>query len=481
MRLLLVNRDFQSGQTTHVDALAAALTARGLSVAVARYDALTEPMPASARAGVPQLRFTDTASLARLAQRFQPDLIHAHSSSTWPLVAQVATRLARPLVVTAHGRGVDIPQNRAALRQARAVIVPGPATARSIGVPTVCIPNGVDLRRFTPCAKAIPPIIAYIGRVDATRAASFRVFCDATRQLPAEIWFLGSGAASVPRHVRALGWRADLERLLPRITIACAVGRSLREAQACGALGLVLGERYHGPVLHADLPAEVTDVWYGEHLAAVVPAQATVRLRGDLLTLLSAPARLRALQRESRGIAERFSDLAEKVERHHAVYRQVIEGVPVAASTYAPTPLPTAPPGDRLLGAPDATRLDHASPPFAAHRVFALRLIQGCDLLLFTLLGRSTLRVRVHLWRGGATLTAMHGAALLARRRLDWGRWMAVELTVEPGRVRLRVGSAPPVEVIHRTAGAIITGPVRCGVCHILPGAHLPTATTPGP
>lgn len=474
MRLLLINRDFQSGQTTHVDSLAAALRALGVTVAIARFGALCEPMPAARRARIPQLRFTDTRGLTRLIEGFAPDLLHAHSSSAWPLVAPVARATNRPFVLTAHGLGVDIPANRAALEQAGAVIAPGPATARSLGVPAVCIANGVDLQRFAPGPKARRPVIAYIGRVDPNRQAGFTAFCNATRQLPADVWFLGVGTRGAPAHVRAFGWRVDLDRWLPKVDIACAVGRSLREAQACGAVGLVLGERYHGPALRADLPRSrtITDVWYGDHLPPVSTERTVVQLRGDLLTLLSAPARLRLIQRESRPLAERFADLAEKARRHLVLYQAIIAGRRIAPSALPRPARPLAKGWDQLLGAGPAgaapRRLDRLCDPQPVSRRFAIRLIRGCDVRLVAAARRAPLQLRFHMRHGRAHLTVRTDDRVIARHPLHWARWHVITIAHDSGQSQLRIDGQPIISLPRRPHGPLTLGPVRSGICHVI-------------
>src|SRR3954453_246970 len=152
-----------------------------------------------------------SATTARAARRFRPDVVYAHFLVPSGLIAGLAGRA--PLVVTAHGRdvrnvaaipGVRPPTSRTVAR-ASAVIAVSDYLRRELEakVPeargkTEVIDSGVDLERFTvepapdePASNGGPSFLCLGGLTERKNVVRL---ADAFRQLPAgTLTFVGDG------------------------------------------------------------------------------------------------------------------------------------------------------------------------------------------------------------------------------------------------------------------------------------------------
>jgi len=340
VRVLLLNRDYPGGQTTHVDALAAALASRGLEVALAVWLRPGAPLWrdahwAAIEGGVPIETFDSLRRLDALASRLRPDVVHAHSQATWAAARELAARRRIPLILTVHRIGLDVHRFRDSLAAANALIVPDERKANAIASfprwRMSVIPNCVDSRQFVPLEKSAPPTIAYVGRVDHTRSLGFEAFIEATRDIPSRVKVVGRVPRALQKpgdHVEYLGWRADPRSLLGRIDVVTAVGRSLLEGMSAGCVGIALGERYHGIVAPgaARRASDAGDFYYGA-LPSVACGPHMVRaLRAALMRLLASSIRLRTLQQASRDFIVEKLDVAAMARQTAEVYAATLRG-----------------------------------------------------------------------------------------------------------------------------------------------------------
>jgi glycosyltransferase involved in cell wall biosynthesis len=334
MKLLLLNRYYRGGQTTHTHALADAVAALGHDVTLGYVQPwLPRELLLAAPRHVSISKTPTFASALDLCRTSVPCLIHAHSQHTWSLARALAGELQIPYVITAHRVGLAIPPFLPALRSASAVIVPGPKTAESLADAAIpssrIISNGIDVKVFRPGEKRDRPCIGYVGRVDSTRPHGFNAFLRATEGLDADVAFLGCAPKGVvlPAHVRALGWRADVAPILAQMDVVVGVGRSLLEGLACGAAGIVLGTGCHGLVSPETVaPLVATDrSWTLSSLEAVTAGEEIeTLLRNAFHHLLQSRNRLRELQAFARSLVCRHFDMHARAKEIESIYAEAI-------------------------------------------------------------------------------------------------------------------------------------------------------------
>jgi glycosyltransferase involved in cell wall biosynthesis len=214
-------------------------------------------------------RYVDLARRARAARR--PDVVWAHFLVPSGLIA---SKLAAPLVVTAHGRDVrnigELPGvahlTRAVVRRAATVITVSDYLRRELEerLPdargkTEVVDSGVDLHRFRPVASATAlehPAFLHVGSL--TRRKNVVRLADAFATLRSgSLTFVGDGPLRAHlegrERVRLVGRVAhdDVPRWLSSADVVCGpallepFGQALLEAMACGRS--VVATRIGGP------------------------------------------------------------------------------------------------------------------------------------------------------------------------------------------------------------------------------------------
>lgn len=212
---------------------------------------------------------------------------------------------------------------------------------------TLCLPNGVDCRRFAPCewiarpalrsAAGLPPhgfLFGCVARLVPVKrhADMLAAFAEATRERPeAHLLLIGDGpleaalkqqaqALGIAGRVQFLGDRHDVERLLPLLDVFVLASASegmsnaLLEAMACGVPSIATAVGGNPEVVEAG------------RTGLLVPAQQSARLAAAMRELLEQPARNRDLGRRARqrvldhfsleAMAQRFTDLYDSLEPH---------------------------------------------------------------------------------------------------------------------------------------------------------------------
>jgi glycosyltransferase involved in cell wall biosynthesis len=298
--------------------------------------------------------------LYRLIVRTQPDIVHLHSRIAADVMGGIAGRLAGvPLV---HTRRVDNPEARwlagAKYRLHDRVIAISAGIAevlRGAGVPETklrLVRSAVDTQAYArPCAGDARR--AMLGRDPAAAVADsppgpligvvaqliprkgHAVLLDALPALLARwpsllVFFFGRGreesalrarcsALGVSAQVRFLGFRDDLDRLLPCLTVLVhpalmeGLGVSLLQAAAAGVP--VIASRVGG------IPEAVAD---GE-TGLLVPPGDSEALAAAIARLLSDPAQARRLGAAGRARMRAEFSLDAMVEGNLAVYRELLK------------------------------------------------------------------------------------------------------------------------------------------------------------
>lgn len=181
----------------------------------------------------------ETARLARIVARWQPDLVHLHSSKAG-LAGRLAVRGRRPTVFQPHAwsfaavtgpvRAASLAWERLGARWADTIVCVSQAecddgTAAGVRARLAVVPNGVDLGRWTPADKGAArerlglapgtPLVVCVGRLSRQKAQD--VLLAAWRDVPgADLALVGDGPdraaleASAPPRVRFAGRRDDV-------------------------------------------------------------------------------------------------------------------------------------------------------------------------------------------------------------------------------------------------------------------------------
>ena len=265
--------------------------------------------------------------LLKIAAEGDWDLIHAHSFLTFKAAALAAAEARIPLVVTLHSVFLWGAVYWDVLAQARRIIAVGPAQARYLGPwkrKTVIIPNGVDLTVFKP--KRTPDneefSILWFGRVDGRLSRGLQVLDEVAPLLPAGIRLRAVGQADIHlKNIPITGWVKDPVAELQRSHITFAHGRSLREAMACGSIGMLLGHGYGGRVTPQLLERlnYATDAFPQYHLPQPKPEA----LLHDILAIARS-GEIEALRKKARQIAENYFDVKNMGRKTLSVYREAL-------------------------------------------------------------------------------------------------------------------------------------------------------------
>lgn len=302
----------------------------------------------------------DLAALGRLVGLFRglrPDLVHTHTAKAGTL-GRVAARLARvPLVVhTFHGHVMEgyfspaltrvfLGIERALARRTDRIVTVSPRVrasllARGIGRPEQIevVPLGLPLQRFAAALPgrarlrerlAVPreaPLLGIVGRLvpikehptlfaamtrEEAGAAHLVVVGDGGRRAALEALARDLGLAS---RVHFLGWREDLEAILPELDVLICCSRNegtpvaVIEAMAAGV-----------PVLSTDVGGVGDLLTHGETGWLVPPGDAAA-LAGGIRELLADPVRRGRMVAAARPAALEAHSEAGLIRRIEALY-----------------------------------------------------------------------------------------------------------------------------------------------------------------
>ena len=302
----------------------------------------------------------DLAALGRLValfRRLRPDLVHTHTAKAGTL-GRLAARLAGvPIIVhTFHGHVLEgyfspaltrifLGIERALARRTDRIVTVSPRVRESllalgIGRPeqVEVVPLGLPLERFAAAAPgtarlrerlAIPPAAPLLGSVGrlvpikdhptlfaalchrGVGAAHLLVVGDGERRTALEAMARSLGLAE---RVHFLGWRDDLETILPELDMVICSSRNegtpvaLIEAMASGV-----------PVLSTDVGGVADLVTHGK-TGWLVPAGNPAALAGGIQDLLEDAERRRLLVTAARPVALGIYGASGLIQRVEALY-----------------------------------------------------------------------------------------------------------------------------------------------------------------
>lgn len=335
MKILFTSILCQAGLMTHVRDLAGYLERQGVGVALAFQEPgfvageAKEELLAQLSPAQPCLLYQTREELREFALSQHCELIHAHSHATFKNAAAVGQELGIPLVVTLHSIYRWERRFKRELAAAERIIAVGPGQAQ--GVPSFrhkveLIPNGIDLKTFIPAEEEDNSgkiRVLWYGRVHGSCSRGLRVLDQLAPELPPSLELSALGSADfIPRNIPLLPWTTNPVPHLQRAHLTFAQSRALREAMACGSVGILLGAGYGGRVTEKFLVEHdfTVDAFYRYHL----PKPRYQILLSDLVALAEHP-RLDALRREARSLAEQYFDLETMGRKTLAVYSSVLQ------------------------------------------------------------------------------------------------------------------------------------------------------------
>lgn len=254
MNILHLNRFFYSGQTTHVFALVREQQKQGIDSrlilggyptpqAVNQYQKIIQELDALL------IRPGQTKKILSLLDRWLPDVIHAHSSSSFRLASSLADQLNVPLIITCHGLGLNTKEHLPHLENAKALICISPRVAsplRGFAHKIHIICNGVELEKFRPGEKGAQLTILFAARMDPGKQRGYNQLCKAVDLLHGVEFKVACNKTPLSKTARYLGWVSSMEKLLAGSHVVVGTGRTIIEGLAAGNAALILGRTYQG-------------------------------------------------------------------------------------------------------------------------------------------------------------------------------------------------------------------------------------------
>ncbi len=312
MKVLHLNRFFYSGQTTHVFSLVKEQQKQGhlAHLAIEGYPALRALetyRDTIEKLNATMLRPGDENNLKRLIEQYKFNLIHAHSSLTFPVALKLSREYKIPFVVTCHGLGLNKEENRPYLNEAGVLFCISRRVANSLhefSDKIRVIANGVDLDEYKPAKKCDPVKIALVSRVDAWKQYGFDQLCKAVDLLEGVKFIVASNKPPISTTAKYIGWTDNISSLLAQTDIVAGTGRAIIEGLATGNAAIILGRTYQG-ILTPDKMENQQDLDFSG-LSGSVPCYKTIFF--DLAKLTQNPIYLQKLQEQGRRLAEKHFD-----------------------------------------------------------------------------------------------------------------------------------------------------------------------------
>ena len=374
LSVLHVSQPTDGGVGRYVADLASEQVARGWDVAVASpaYGELAEWIAAQ---GARHIRWTagrmpgpssvlHAASLARIVEREDPDVVHLHSSSAG-LSGRLAVRGRRPTIFQPHAwsfeavggplRAAAAAWERKGARWATAIVCVSEAERRrgeehGVRAHWLVVPNGVDLETFSeaPAAERAAarrrlelddgPLVVCIGRLSRQKGQD--VLFDAwpavlARVGGAQLVLVGEGPdrTELERRagegVRLVGHRTDVDEWLAAADVVALPSRW--EGMSIGMLEAMARGR---SIVATDVPGALEAL--DDDAGAVVPPEDPAALADAIAVRLLDPDRAAAEGRRARQRAERNYDLRTTTARIAEAYDQVLGARSRASSSTGP-------------------------------------------------------------------------------------------------------------------------------------------------
>ncbi|MDW7650982.1 MAG: glycosyltransferase family 4 protein [Bacillota bacterium] len=328
MNILHLNRFFYSGQTGYVFSLVGEQQRLGVNARLVMdgspsYKALSVYKETIRELDVDVTSSGHVNTLLKRTREFAPQLIHAHSSLTFPLAAYLAKELKIPYVVTCHGLGLNRQEYKPYLQQARAILCISPRVAKTLhryAEKITIVPNGLDLEDYPLKEKNDPIKVALISRVEAGRQKGYDHFCKAVDILEGVKFFVASNVVPKSKTAEYLGWPDNTSELLTDTDILAASGRFAMEGLAAGNALLILGRTFQGlltPETTAKQP--IPDL---SGLTGSDPCYKTIFY--DLAKLTQNQIYLRQLQQFCRELAEKEFCNKKLAKRTLTIYKNIL-------------------------------------------------------------------------------------------------------------------------------------------------------------
>ncbi|MBE6602526.1 MAG: glycosyltransferase [Ruminococcaceae bacterium] len=354
--LLLTDRMESGGVETHVAQLAREFRAIGHEVTLwtsggriadqlrgEGFRCLLQPPPSKN----PFRLLLQLIKLMRFIKREKPEVLHAHTRLTAQLI-RYAKKRGCAEIVTVHARFLTNPfLSRAAYWGERTIAVSedlrGYVTAAYRLPPerVRVIPNGIDLRRFSPVGRASPDAsILFASRLDDDCARGAELLCLLAPALckafpTLQIGIAGGGNAYqrisrlAEKANQAVGHRAlvmhgqvnDMPSLFRSYRILVGVSRVAIEAAACGCAVVLCGNEGYLGIWNASNAQEASISNFCARGSRLPSGELLLR---DLSRLLSSPVLCERAAAESRDFAVRHLDSESMARETLGVYRQAL-------------------------------------------------------------------------------------------------------------------------------------------------------------
>jgi glycosyltransferase involved in cell wall biosynthesis len=329
MNVLHLNRFYYSSQTAQVFTLIRDQQEQGINARLIMdgnpsYKVLSLYKDILNDLQITMIKPGDMNALLRQAREQSAQLVHAHSSLTYPLASSLATQLAIPLVLTCHGLGLNRQVYRPYLQQAGAIICTSHRVAGSLREfrrKLSIVPSGVNLAEYKSGDKGEPIKIVLIAPPGSGKQKGYNQFCKAVDLLEGVEFYVVGNKGISSKSAKHFDELDKLASLLEKTDITAATGRSAIEALATGNAVIVLGRTYQG-ILTPEKKAQEKHI----DLSGLTGATYCYRnMFYDLAKLTQNNIYLRQLQQFSREVAEHEFDNKALTQRIINVYSQLVK------------------------------------------------------------------------------------------------------------------------------------------------------------
>lgn len=359
--LMLVTHPEIGGTETHVLFLAKVLHKHRIQVGVGTCGGPF--VPYFNREGVPVHKLIKSrqsssygaaSSVVSVVKKYGYKVIHAHDTESFRMLPYLRKKLPNvPIVMTVHGMYYSRTELRHAASAANRIIAVSPCVQQWViqsGIArskVECIPNGVDVQKFSPDANIIKyrralglpeqaKVLLYAGRFQSDKWNIARKLILASEQVarrhPNFITVLvgpGSYRKQLAQLARTVNGRlgrtaiyvlpptTHMERYYRAATLVVGTGRVALEAMACGKPVIAAGfAGFAGIVTSKGLNRCISNQ-FGDHAA---PKRITIsRLDNDIFVLLNNPKLAKGLGNHGRNVViQRFSIHRVAKMTHHA-------------------------------------------------------------------------------------------------------------------------------------------------------------------
>lgn len=347
MKVLLLSIIAKCGVYTHVRELAIYLQRLGVEVVIGfihnektinKFKLTDTDLQAMMKSlkGIEHFFYESDDDLLDKISDMNISLVHAHSPLVFSAAMKVSDNLDIPFVITLHSSLNWSKLHPISMRKADCIIAIGPEVAKSAGSDyqdkVQIIFNGIDLEHYKPWDNISikgPLRIIWMGRTNGEASQGAQYLTRAVRILKkkginVDAKIIGYAVGADVGGLKNYSWVHDPLPYLCRSHIVFARGRALREAMACGNVGILVGQGYGGIV---------RDDWFEEgkmpQLSGSLKhgyAKHDVSLiMKDILFFHRNREELAKARRVARRIAEMHFDAKTMAKQTYNVYKRALE------------------------------------------------------------------------------------------------------------------------------------------------------------